>query len=221
MSENNYKKALFDVLFEECEAMIPDMKEDHIFSPKFEKKMKRLISRHKKPYYHLISTGTRRAACIVVALLVFSASAMSVKAVREAVLDFIMHIFSDHAEVQTGIGLGSDYPATIEEEYYIADLPEGFELEGYFSNDYMVHSWYINGDEYIILDQYTRNQFLGNYDIEQVDQDNIYIDGQKYLYFYDNNEHTFIWDNGKYIFILSSNSDKKLVFDLCKSTKNK
>lgn len=221
MSENNYKKALFDVLFEECEAMIPDMKEDHIFSPKFEKKMKRLISRHKKPYYRLISTGARRAACIVVALIVFSASAMSVKAVREAVIDFIMHFFSDHTQVKTDIDLSDNYPETIEEEYHIADLPEGFELVDYFSDNYMIHSLYKCGDEFILFNQCTRKEYIANYDTEQSEPSIIIVNGQEYLFLYDYNEYAFIWDNGKYIFIIRSNLDKDSTLNLCKATKIK
>lgn len=220
MSKNHYKKALFDVINNECEAMIPDTYEDHIFSPKFEKKMRKLISRHKKPYYRFISTGARRAACIVVALLVFSASAMSVKAVREAVLDFIMHIFSDHTEVKTDIGSGEDYPETIEEEYYISELPEGFEMVNHYSNSFLVHSLYKNEDEYIILDQYTREIYYSNYDTERKDQNFIEIDGQEYLFFSTNIEYTYIWDNGKYIFMMISNCDKDRVLDLCKATKS-
>lgn len=219
MSENHYKKAIFDVVFEECEAMIPHANEDHIFSDSFEKKMRKLISRHKKPYYRLISTGARRAACIAVAFLVFSATSMSVKAVREAVFDFIMRLFSDHAEVMTDIDQNDDYPETIEEEYYIADLPEDFELVDHYSSTGLVHSVYMCEDKYVIFDQYTRKQYTANYDIERSDQSIIDVDGQEYLFCCSNTEYIFIWDNGKYIFITRSNCDKNSVLDLCTSTK--
>lgn len=68
----------------------------HVFSEKHNKKMAKLIKRQRKPYFKLICTTGRRVACIVVLMLVVFASSLTVKAVREAVYDFIMSIFSDH-----------------------------------------------------------------------------------------------------------------------------
>ena len=65
------------------------------FSEKFERKMDKLIRRRNKPYFNLICTGGRRAACIVAAIIILSASSLSVEAVREAVNDFFMSIFGD------------------------------------------------------------------------------------------------------------------------------
>lgn len=69
------------------------------FSEKFERKMDKLIRRRNKPYFNLICTGGRRAACIVAAIIILSASSLSVEAVREAVNDFFMSIFGDHTAV--------------------------------------------------------------------------------------------------------------------------
>ena len=100
---------------------------DHQFSERHNRKMNKLIRIQRKPYFSLISTAGRRAACIIVAFVVLSASALSVKAIREAFFDFITSIFSDHNVVTTESGTDKGYPTTIEEEYYISELPEGFE----------------------------------------------------------------------------------------------
>ena len=62
---------------------------EHEFSDKFNRKMKKLIARQKKQYFRFVSTAGRRAACIILAVVVISASALSVEAVRNAVYDFL------------------------------------------------------------------------------------------------------------------------------------
>ena len=101
------------------------------FSKKFERKMDKLIRRRNKPYFNLICTGGRRAACIAAVVIILSASSLSVEAVREAVHDFFMSIFEDHTAVSVNSDTEKDYPATIEEEYAISNLPDGFELSDY------------------------------------------------------------------------------------------
>ena len=98
------------------------------FSEKFERKMDKLIRRRNKPYFNLICTGGRRAACIAAVVIILSASSLSVEAVREAVHDFFMSIFEDHTAVSVNSDTEKDYQATIEEEYAISNLPDGFEL---------------------------------------------------------------------------------------------
>lgn len=218
---NNYERAIFDVVSEECEAMIPKNYEEHIFSAKFEKNMEKLIKRRSKPYYKLISTGARRAACMIVAVIVLSASALSVKAVREAVYEFIMRIFSDHTQISANREGPDEYPKTIEEEYYIADLPEGFELVDHDVSDNFVYYIYTNEDDYIVFRQYTKDTYIYNIDNEQQEQDLLEFDDQKYITCYNKNEYTYIWDNGEYIFILISNCDKDDMINLCRSTKIK
>ena len=91
---------VFDVEFEN-EMNSLDSYDEHVFTQKHNKKMGKLIKRQRKPYFKLISTAGRRAACIVVAIIVFSAYALSVKAIREAVYDFIVRMLLQLSTVQT------------------------------------------------------------------------------------------------------------------------
>lgn len=108
---------------------------EHEFSDKFNRKMKKLIARQKKQYFRFVSTAGRRAACIILAVVVISASALSVEAVRNAVYDFIIKIFSNHSVVTTESGTDDGYPTSIEEKYYISKLPAGFEQTQYGETD--------------------------------------------------------------------------------------
>lgn len=198
-----------------------ESEEPHIFSEKHNKKMAKLIKDQKKPYFTLICTAGRRAACIVAAILILSASALSVKAIREAVFDFIMRIFSDHTVVTTESGTDAGYPETIEEEYYISELPEGFEqtqyglssksLSIYYSDDY---------GNYILFTQKVKSVYEIYYDNPLSENKETYY-GQEYLIIDTDKNTTYNWDNGHYIFEITSNIDKKSMLKLCDSTKIK
>ena len=124
------------------------------FSEKFERKMDKLIRRRNKPYFNLICTGGRRAACIAAVVIILSASSLSVEAVREAVHDFFMSIFEDHTAVSVNSDTEKDYQATIEEEYAISNLPDGFELSDYNRDSGTIFAAYFNGDKYIFFEVY-------------------------------------------------------------------
>lgn len=193
----------------------------HVFSEKHNKKMAKLIKRQRKPYFKLICTTGRRVACIVVLMLVVFASSLTVKAVREAVYDFIMSIFSDHTVVTVDSGTDAGYPETIEEEYYISDLPEGFERVDYSKRDISVSSTYFNNDKYVFFIQYTKEYYEGTFDNEQTQYEKQFISGQDYLILSSDYDTTFVWDDGSYIFSIRSNIDKNTILELCESTKSK
>lgn len=156
MNENTlFIQALKDVFDEEYNADMEAilLNDEHEFSDKHNKKMKKLIKRQSRPYFKLISTATRRAACIIVAMIVLSASALSVEAVRNAVYDFIIKIFSNHSVVTIESGTDDGYPTSIEEKYYISQLPAGFKQTQYGETDNSISVFYSNGKKGILFDQ--------------------------------------------------------------------
>lgn len=164
MNENTlFIQALKDVFDEEYNADMEAilLNDEHEFSDKHNKKMKKLIKRQSRPYFKLISTATRRAACIIVAMIVLSASALSVEAVRNAVYDFIIKIFSNHSVVTTESGTDDGYPTSFEEKYYISQLPAGFKQTQYGETDNSISVFYSNGKKGILFDQNVK----GNHNI--------------------------------------------------------
>ena len=222
MNNDNFQNALQSSFEKECATL--NMLDIPMYevSEKFEKKMSKLISRQRKPYFHLICTAGRRAACIVVAIIVLSASSLTVKAVREAVYDFFMKVFSDHTEVSTVVESDTSVVDKIYEFYEITNLPDGFELVDSSITDTNCYYKYRYGDKQIIFTQTINSQFTTyldneNGDIEKFTGD----DGTEYVIREAANDFIVIWSNEKYTFKISSNLDKELIFNLCKSTKAK
>ena len=217
-----YLEALQKVFNEEYEKDMNELDqiEDHVFSVKHEKKMVKLIKRQKKPYFKLICTGGRRAACIIAAIIILSASALSVEAVRKAIFDFIISIFSDHNVITVEEGTDSGYPETIEEEYYISDLPEGFTLFQETKLENKIYKVYTNDDKYIILQQKVKLNYKHYNDNENNQRISTYQYGNiEYYIIETSNDIRYIWDDGRYILELHSNINKADVFNLCTSTK--
>ena len=221
-----FLQALEETYDDEFENYMSSLEErygcEHIFGNKHNREMAKLIKRQRRPYFKLISTAGRRAACIIVAFIVMSASALSVKAIREAFFDFITSIFSDHNVVTTESGTDKGYPTNIEEEYYISELPDGFEEMDKGKTDNSIDISYFRNDEYVFFTQYTKTAYEQTYDNER-SEFNEYMDsdGKQYTVITNKSGITYIWDNGRYIFEVTSNLDKEYVLKLCKSTKLK
>jgi len=97
MMNEKFKQAVFEALTPEYEKAVPQ-EQDHIFSSDFEKKMSRLIKRRSKPYFMMINTAGKRAACFIIGIVVASSLAIvNVEALRNAFVDFFMNIFEKFA----------------------------------------------------------------------------------------------------------------------------
>lgn len=198
-----------------------ELKSDYIFSDKYKRKINKLIKRREKPYFKLICTTGRRIVCTAAAVIIILASALSVEAVREAIHDFLMNIFKGHTAVSVS-GTIEDYPAVIEEEYEISNLPEGFELTDYYADDKSVLVAYFNEEKYILFEQIIYRDFIENLDNSHSELE-YYTDvsGQEYLVQNTGHNYCVIYNNGRYVIQITSNLDKKETINLCKDTKMK
>ncbi len=198
-----------------------ELKSDYVFSDKYKRKINKLIKRREKPYFKLICTTGRRIVCTAAAVIIILASALSVEAVREAIHDFLMNIFKGHTAVSVS-GTIEDYPTVIEEEYEIANLPEGFEKVDYYADDKSIFAAYFNEEKYILFEQTIYYDFIENLDNSHSEFE-YYTDtaNQEYLIHNTGSDYCITFNNGKYIIRITSNLDKNEVINLCKDTKIK
>ena len=219
------KNALGEVFEKELDSFAKEAYSlpDHVFSEKFNKKMDRLIKRRSRSYYKFINTAGKRAACIAAVIIIASLSLLTVRAVRETVYRFLVGIFGDHTEVAVESDMG-DHPKTIETEYYLDGLPEGFELVEHSYANRRNFSMFVKGDEFVIFEQHTADQYQFVFDNEHSEYYEVPVD-EDIIFFirYDmkDNSYSVIWENEEYVFKVHSNIDKNEVIELCKSTKIK
>lgn len=198
-----------------------ELKPNYIFSDKYKRKINKLIKRREKPYFKLICTTWRRIVCTSAAVIIILASALSVEAVREAIHDFFMNIFKGHTAVSVS-GTIEDYPTFIEEEYEIANLPEGFEMVDYYADKLSVFAMYVNNDKYISFQQMVYDKFTENFDNEHSTVE-YYTDilGKEFLIQDTGYNYCVVHNDGRYVIQVASNLNKDDVIKLCKDTKIK
>ncbi len=109
---------------------------------------------------------------------------------------------------------------TIEYQYALAYIPEGFELIETISFPTNVYTLYSNGltGQVIILKQWVKTHFSLHYNTEENTFEEIKINDTAVLFIDLSNESrncsVLIWDNEDYIIEISANFDKNRTKDL-------
>lgn len=226
---NNFLTALNECFDEDCLKVSSTSYPEYELSKEFQQKMNKLIRQQRKVYYPVIkTTGRRIATAIIAAVMMGSVTAVAYGPAREAIKDFFMKHFGTHDVVETNYVIenmdinSSYYTKIIIEEEYEIDVPDGFELEEYHSDDNLINCRYSNGKDFIDFEQIPAGIYSASIDNERSKSYNYTDDeGNKYLVYEWNKSRLFIWNNGEYVFEISSNLDKNDIVDLCKSTKLK
>lgn len=100
------------------------------FSGKFEKSMNKLIQKNKRIQLSTRKTVTKSLLAAIVAIIVAFVGLMSVSATREPIIEFVKKVFSQFNEIT----LSKELPPpveTIQTEYTLTNLPEGYEISNY------------------------------------------------------------------------------------------
>ncbi|MDD2261914.1 MAG: DUF4367 domain-containing protein [Clostridia bacterium] len=173
-------------------------------SEKFELKMKKLIKSSRRGYWHFINTSLKRAAIIVVAILVLLGFSMSIKAIREPVVQFIITIYEKYTNIFFGNDTELDLPRTIEQKYIITAIPEGYtflSMEEISLNRKLI--WRNKDNEEIIFNQgilYNANMTI---DTEDASYEYVMVGTYKAIYLTKWNMQIIIWENGIYKFSIN------------------
>lgn len=96
------KKAAQEVQRREMEALNNEMAlvESHVFSETFNRKMEKLLRFSQKSYFPYVNTIGKRVAIITIAVVIsLSATAFSVKAIREPVVNFFVNVYEKFSSI--------------------------------------------------------------------------------------------------------------------------
>lgn len=167
----------------------------HKFSAEFERKMDIIMGKSNKK---VRITPKRLLIAITAALLAVFIAAMSVSAVREALINFFMNIFDTHTVVQS---IDDDAPLDFVDKYEITADMSDFELVDFREYISDCEYTYENENCTIYFTQYIKEYYDIAINTEGYDIETIYIDGCEdfYVNMYNQNGQILGWDNGDYV----------------------
>lgn len=217
INENNYRKAIDAALTPEYNKMLNSPTEEHIFSPKFEKQMNKLIKRRKKPYYKMINTVGKRVAVIIGFFVIVSFSTiMSVDALREAFKNFFVSIFEKFSIVRSSDESSS--PDSIEAIYTITSGLDKYTISYQEQDEISNNTVYEDEDGHTIdFCQYVKSAYDTMINTENTVIESIDINGKEAMIYRDNHNYIIIWDIGDYIITINSNIGKDELISIAKS----
>jgi len=195
--------------------------EPHAFSGDFNQKMSTLMSSGRKPYLRYINTVGKRAAVILVAVIMALTVAFSVKAIREPIIDFIIKTYKTFTTIffDADDGIEKPYPDIIEDVYLPEYMPKDYimvEHKNYLSH---VETIYSDGNDDLIFEQYMAVVRLG-VDTESVELEEIIINGKVLLFFSNKGMNHLLWTDDTYAYQIMGVIDKEEMIKMVKLTKN-
>ena len=175
------------------------------FSERFEAKMQKLLCQQKKAYYYMINTVGKRAAILVLSLLIaLSTVTFGVRAIRETVIEFITETYEKFTRI---IVESEDAPdelvlEPIKPQY----VPEGFEiaLENKYTTMYNVVYEKVQKQS-ILYTQQINGEFDFRANTEGIEYETIYINSLEGIIYEQNKTNNLIFGTPKYFFIFSGN----------------
>lgn len=218
----------FDLLLEESIRAFGDQYIDipdeawtysYEFSPRFEKKMQKLIRRERRFYFPLVKTPVRRLVTITVTVIIaLSVLTMSVGALRNAFFQFLTEVFHTHTTVASSETDGS--PTDFRDVYEPTKIPDGFELvqksDPSMETAYL-SLYYKKDNQYIRFHQWLKSEYDVSINTEQDKAESIEINGFEGFLLNTDGDCLITWDNGDYIFEISSNIGKNALISLAES----
>lgn len=189
------------------------------FSPKFEKKMQRLIRSERRFYYPLVKTPARRLVTIAVTVIIaLSVLTMSVEALRNAFFRFLSEVFHTHTTVESSETASS--PTNFREVYAPAEIPDQFELiekSDIATESIYLSLYYRKDDRYIIFHQWLKSKYGANINTEQDEAESIEINGFEGFMVDMGSDCLITWDVGDYILEITSNIGKNALISIAES----
>ena len=201
----NFKAALWALAEIELAELPARETLSYTYSKHFLRGMQRILRAEKYGYLKLVNAKWKRtvAACITVCILL--SGAMSVKAIREPVIEFIEYCYEEFTRFVFGENDSSelDVPETIETEYAPTYIPEGYTKTSSESHLQVSSITYENSNqEKIVFMQTIALNTERIFDTETEDYQKLMVDGLEIYYLVDDTHGHYQWIENNYLFSL-------------------
>ncbi|MBQ7010859.1 MAG: DUF4367 domain-containing protein [Clostridia bacterium] len=187
--------------------------EEHTFSPEFERRIEELKERffengkyvgdkHAKPRRSLVIM--RRIAACICCVILGAAMVVTVRAYGGEVVDWIVSVTQKDTKIRFEPLDGVVVPETIEREYVLSEIPEGYELVSKQNGKVVCTTAYQCKEDKLVFIQACYLSQSSILDTEDADVQETIINGNKAYVIKKNTAVSVLWENGEYYFILKS-----------------
>lgn len=171
----------------------------------FEEKMDKLIKARKHLYWKYVNTLGKRIAVVILFIIVAFSSAMTVPAVREPVIEFIVETYEKfskfYVDEDTLQYSEYDIPDTIEQEYAPSYIPDGYIRTDYYAGTKSVNIiWNNKKNEIRFYQRIISLQAIINTEDAEIKQKE--LNGHSVYTYTQNNTTTYLWEDYGYTFVL-------------------
>ena len=222
---NDNLRAAFDLYVRRQDALLPTEEElsSVTLSPEFHARMAKLLARRKRGYYHMFGTWGRRVASILIALLVATTTVtVSVKALREKVIEFFTEVFDTHTVV-TFVDDKQDVPVEIAfEPHKPSYIPNGYvvETEEYLNTSYRVTYITGNGNRIVYRQRWKDHKTIIA-DTEGVQISDISFGSYRGVMYSNKGVTTIAFADEEYVYTISGSLDIEELVNMGKSIQKK
>ena len=189
MTREELFNAFREVASEEF-AHIPNEEDiEYEFSERFNKKMDKLFKKIERNCNYPTVRPTKKIITVLAAILILFAGLMSVGAIREPIVNFVLDFFEDHID----FGFSGDISQEIEYEYSFSEVPEGFEQTVKNNEGGTIYTEYTNkntGDIIILTQSITDSDDI-SVDKEHGTITKTFIEGME-VYVYEHHSDNYI-----------------------------
>ncbi len=210
MKDNALNAALREVVSRDF-ADIPQHENEiaYEFSDGFTRKMDKLTKAEKSRFWRMTNTVSKRAAAVVIAIMLITLTACSIPTVRAAVVDFIKETYENCIHLFTGEA-GSK---KISAHYVLTELPDGFAEANTVNSDACFVVVYQNEkDDKIILSQSITDQYSIHMDNEHGIISEINLSGMNITIYESDDCIVAVWLQDQYAFDLTVYGDYDMDF---------
>lgn len=206
---DNVKKLFVQALIEAENKEISKLKgEDEIeweFSEKFENSMNKLIRKNNHIRLSTRRTVRRGLLAAIIALIAVFSGLMSVSATREPIVNFIMNKFGGTTEIKASESYIPTHK-TIEKNYIITDIPEGYALYLYEENEHDNLTVWKNANGSIL--EFSQDLLSLSFSIDnKFNCKKLEINGYEAFYYTGENFACLVWTDGEYWFKVYGTAD--------------